>query len=100
MLSNVLDTDEILDQSGCACRGKESRSGASTRGMSQSRRFFSTATRSSSSRQSNRCLSRGSGRGKGVWIHGRRRLCSRRGWESVKTNFRESVLHVFILGAQ
>ena len=29
MLSNVLDNDEILDQSGCACRGKESRSGDS-----------------------------------------------------------------------
>ena len=28
MLSNVLDNDEILDQSGCARRGKESRSGA------------------------------------------------------------------------
>ena len=27
MLSDVLDNDEILDQSGCARRGKESRSG-------------------------------------------------------------------------
>ena len=30
MLSDVLDNDEILDQSGCACCGKESRSGDET----------------------------------------------------------------------
>ena len=73
---------------------------ASTRGMSQSRRFFDTATHSSTSSQSNQCLSKGSGRGKGVGIHGRRRLCSQRGQKNVKTDFRELALHVFILGAQ
>ena len=67
---------------------------ASTRGTSHSRKFVGTATRSSTSSQSNWRLSRGSGRGKGVEIHGRRGLCSWRGQERVETDFRELVLHV------
>ena len=71
-----------------------------TGGMHHSRRFQGTATHSSTSNRSNRCFSRGSGRGKGVGIHGRGRLCSQRRRESVKTDFSESVLHIFVLGTQ
>ena len=72
----------------------------STRGTSWSRRFFSTATHSSTSSQSNWHFSRGSGRREGIEVHGGGRISSWGVWKRVEADFREVALHILALGTQ